>query len=200
MFNRSKSFIYQTYYISENVQTYFRLYFSYYYGKYMRVDLDFDNLNILQKGVFTRSLPNGIPSIKLSSIFIKNPTNSTNWFDDSSCLLKVAGSINFKFNIGDLYSIFMDVLNFNFDDTSWTQFEDISTLNPDEYSTSFEDVINLNGKDLWSLYFNIYLEKFQLDSWTPTITINNNNTFTSEASFISRNENDLMGKLEIMNI
>ena len=48
--------------------------------------------------------------------------------------------------------------------------------------------------------FNIYLENFQLDSWTPTITINNNNTFTSGASFISRNENDLMGKLEIMNI
>ena len=84
--------------------------------------------------------------------------------------------------------------------SSWIQFEDISTLNPDEYSTSFEDVINLNGKDLWSLYFNIYLESFQLDSWTPTITINNNSIFTSGVSFISRNESDLMGKLKIMNI
>ena len=153
MFNKPIYFSYEAIYISENVQTYFRLYFSSNYGKYMRVDLDFDSLNILQKGVFKRSLPSGIPSIKLSSIFIKNPTNSTNWFDDSSCLLKVTGPIGFKYNIGDLFSIFMDVLNFNFDDTSWIQFEDINTLNPDEYSTSFEDVINLNGKYLWSLSF-----------------------------------------------
>ena len=117
MFNKPKDIYFKTIYISENVQTYFRLYFSSYYGKYIRVDLDFDSLNILQKGVFKRSLPSGIPFIESSDIFIKNSNNSTNWFDDSSCLLKVAGPINFKYNIGDLYSIFMDVLNFNFDDT-----------------------------------------------------------------------------------
>ena len=74
MFNRPVNFLYQTYYISENFQTYFRLYFSSIGNKYMRIDLDNDSLNILQKGVFRRSLASEIPFIESSSIFIQNPT------------------------------------------------------------------------------------------------------------------------------
>ena len=153
MFNRPVNFLYQTYYISENFQTYFRLYFSSIGNKYMRIDLDLDSLNILQKGVFSRSLASEIPFIESSSIFIQNPTNSTNWFNNTSCFLKTVGGVYFNYSIGEIYSVFMDILSFNFDNTSWIQFEDLSTLYPDEYSTSFDDLINLNGKELWVYFY-----------------------------------------------
>ena len=148
MFKRPPNLLYQTYYISEHSQTYFRLYFSSRYSRYMTVDIDFDNLNIQQKGLFRRSFPSEVTVMSKASIIIK-PTNSTNWFNSTSCLLKAVGGIYFNYNIGELDSVFMDILSFNFDDTSWIHFDDLSTLYPDEYSTSFEDLINLNGKELW---------------------------------------------------
>ena len=147
MFNRPASLFYQTYYISENFQTYFRLYFSSSDSIYMRIDLDFDSLNIQQKGLFRRSVSSDVPHMAPASIII-NPTNSTNWFNSTTWFLKAVGGVYFNYSIGDLGSVFMDVLSFNFDDTSWIQFEDFSTLNPDGFSTSFEDLIYLNGKDL----------------------------------------------------
>ena len=79
--------------------------------------------------------------------------NSTNWFNNTSCFLKTVGGVYFNYSIGEIYSVFMDILSFNFDNTSWIQFEDLSTLYPDEYSTSFDDLINLNGKELWVYFY-----------------------------------------------
>ena len=81
----------------------------------MTVDIDFDNLNIQQKGLFRRSFPSEVTVMSKASIIIK-PTNSTNWFNSTSCLLKAVGGIYFNYNIGELDSVFMDILSFNFDD------------------------------------------------------------------------------------